>query len=247
MRTLKTAFGHNGINYIGLLAGAVLLSCSRLLCSAELLLNGGFESGNLNGWTTFTTSNGNLGTASGCPKVSPFDVDGDGLTSPAAVFQVGENTYISSAGHTFEGGGVFQSFSATAGAYDISLKLAVQNPSSLPNDTAGVCTLFLDGVNVASVDFKALIGGNNISPGQIERASFALQRSLSSGTHEVRLLITRNWLTSSDTPFEYLDDFSVAAVPEPSCSLLIAGGLLGWVMVKRSRRCGLSPDLLSRS
>ena len=52
------------------------------------LINGGFETGDLSGWTRFTTANGSLPDLG--DEVVPFDMDGDGALSNAARFRVGE-------------------------------------------------------------------------------------------------------------------------------------------------------------
>src|SRR4051794_15573680 len=78
--------------------------------AAAAVVNGDFESGDLTGWTTFTTANGTLGT----PAVVSFDTTGTGA-SRAAQFNVGENTYTG----VYEGGGIYQIVNAT-GLFTVS-------------------------------------------------------------------------------------------------------------------------------
>ena len=57
----------------------VLAAVVGVAASAQAgLINAGFETGDLSGWTTYTTANGVLG---GPVDVIPFDVDGDGAAS----------------------------------------------------------------------------------------------------------------------------------------------------------------------
>jgi hypothetical protein len=219
----------------------IILAIAAVLCSAQsgnaaVLSNGDFNGGNLNGWTTFLTANGDLGAASGLPDVVSFDVDGDGTASLAARFLAGEKVYNS----TDQGGGIYQNFTTSSGLYTISANVAAQNPNTLPNDTAGIFILYVDGTLEGTCDFKQLLGGGTIQPGQIERSSFSTSMFLAPGTHEIRLQITRNWLNAGGTlgftPLEYADDIQVTPVPEPSMAALGIVGVAGicWRQKKRS-------------
>ena len=72
------------------------------------LTNGDFKSGTLSGWTTFVTGNGTIGT----PAVVSFDTTGSGASN-AAQFDVGQVTHNFP---VYEGGGIYQSVSTTAGS-----------------------------------------------------------------------------------------------------------------------------------
>ena len=52
--------------------------------ATNVVTNGDFETGNLNGWTTFLTANGVLD-----PAVALFDTDGDSTATQSARFNVG--------------------------------------------------------------------------------------------------------------------------------------------------------------
>src|SRR5208337_5169701 len=124
-------------------ASAAIAACSSILAfSQNLLSNGSFETGNLSGWTTFVTTNGNLGSAYGLPNVVSFDVAGTGTPVPAAQFQVGEVVFNQ---QTLEGGGIDQSFNCAAGTYNISVQVAATNMLTLTNFQAGIFSLMMDG------------------------------------------------------------------------------------------------------
>ena len=96
------------------LSFAMLLGTFASGVNATLLTNGDFETGNLNGWTTFTTTNGTIGT----PSVTSFDVTGAGA-SLAAGFNVGN---VQNPGNN--GGGIFQTFNFGGGSLSVSVDIA---------------------------------------------------------------------------------------------------------------------------
>src|SRR5579872_1663773 len=103
---------------------AITVICATAtICRAQIIYNGDFETGDLSGWTTFSTPNGSLGP-SGLPAVTQFDVPGMGTLSDAAQFQVGEVAYNQATGHTAQGGGIYQTFNVSAGQYIISADFA---------------------------------------------------------------------------------------------------------------------------
>ncbi len=83
----------------------------------NVVTNGDFETGNLNGWTTFLTSNGVLN-----PTVVLFDTDGDTTATQSARFQVGE--VINVGDIIAEGGGIFQNVITPAGTVMISADIS---------------------------------------------------------------------------------------------------------------------------
>ena len=88
--------------------------------------------------------------------------------------------------NTQNGGGIFQEFSSDSGLLNVSLNIASRTPGNFPNGTAGVFTLFIDGVGIATVDFGVIV------PNATERSVLAGSTFLSSGTHQLRILMTRS-------------------------------------------------------
>ena len=110
------------------------------------LINGGFETGDLSGWTRFTTANGTLG---GLGDVVPFDLDGDGTAVRSARFRAATAAYSA----TPEGGGLFQEVALAAGALAISADIASFQPGPGGNNFGGLFELLFDGIVVDSHDF----------------------------------------------------------------------------------------------
>ena len=204
------------------------------------LINGGFETGDLTGWTTFTTANGALGAAGG--GVVLFDTNGDGAAGNSARFRVGELRYSPPA---YEGGGIYQGVTLGAGALVISAEIASWTPWG--NLDGGRFELLFDGSVVASHDFGPIVIES------VERASLFASLDVTAGAHEVRLRMTRPWRESDTTPLQFVDNVSLlgAAVdnvslaepepptehmPEPGSITLLGLGLLGLARARRRQR-----------
>lgn len=183
---------------------ALLLACTATQLQASLITNGGFDTGDFTGWTIFTTPNGTLNS----PAVASFDTTGIG-TSLAGQFNVAEIVFDG----TQQGGGIFQSVMvSTPGNYQLSVDIASDRPSGALNGSGGVFTLLLDNNVIDSHDFGAIPGNTTL------RSSLGTVVALGTGSHELRILITRPFATSGLPLNQYVDNASfeaVASVPEP--------------------------------
>ena len=197
---------------------------------ANLIINGDFETGDLTGWTTFTTASATATGSLGASTVVLFDTNGDSNTSLAAQFQVGQvSPGTIGGGSPLEGGGIFQDVNLLAG--DLTVSVDVAASSSGNNAAGGLFELIFDG-NV--VDFFDI---GDIGAGTVERGSLLFQApNVVAGTHEVRIRMTRGFGTGSSTPRQYIDNVSLlgtpiatpTVIPEP---LSIFQGLIGLATV----------------
>jgi hypothetical protein len=194
--------------------------------SADVLMNGNFQTGTLAGWTVFTTSNGTNGT--GLPDVVSFNTTGSG-SSDAAQFNVG--AVVSNS--TPQGGGLSQTFLiSAAGVYMLTEDFASQNSNGESNGDAGTFSILIDGVTVATDDLGD-IGAHTTLMG-----SFDELVNLSAGTHTIETEITRQFQSAvGDTPDQYIDNISLIAraTPEPSSFVLFGTGILGLAGAVRRR------------
>lgn len=197
--------------------------------AAGLIVNGDFQTGNLAGWTTFTTPNGLLGASGqGLPSVVSFDTTGSGA-SLAGQFNVGQAVHVNFTDQ--QGGGIFQNIFTNAGTLTFHADIATFftcDGCSGAND-AGTFSLLLDGNVLATRNF----GG--IGVGVTLRDSLSASASVLAGSHEVRLEITR-----AGSPFfigqgtQNIDNVSVVS-PEPGSTGLVLAGLSGLILGLRRK------------
>ncbi|MGD2181950.1 PEP-CTERM sorting domain-containing protein [Lusitaniella coriacea] len=203
-------------------AGTALMSGIVFTGSAEAagLVNGDFETGDLTGWTTFTTTNGTVGT--GFPKVRSFDTDNDGVASNSAAFRVGQVDFEESGG-TPRGGGIFQEVSLGDGDLNISVDIATLDTIG-GNYGGGIFELLFDGIVVDNFDFGFVAA--NVP----EFSELSYIDNIIAGTYQVGIRITRPYTQNSYTPVQYVDHFQLSGsavnavdVPEPTSTLVFFG------------------------
>jgi hypothetical protein len=188
----------------------------------NLLFNGGFDTGDLNGWTPFTTANGTLGVS--MPTVVPFLTDGVN-SSNAVRFQVGE------AGEdhfSFGGGGISQTVTVPTGQVSFLVDIAAQGGLGA-NMYGGFVQVLLDTKPVLGYDFGAL------NAGEIKYTTLDFSFVGDSAPHTIALQFLRPALADSGTPYQYASNLRLYAggesgafleeVPEPSSWLLFSFGL----------------------
>jgi hypothetical protein len=192
--------------------------------TAGPLVNGDFGTGDLTGWTIFTTPNGTNGA--GLPTVVQFDTLGTGTPVNSAEFQVGQVTFVPG---SEQGGGLFQDVFLYPGGLTVSAAIAAHGVTGF-NGEGGVFSILVDGTPIATHAFGF------IGPGATLR--FELTGSTfipTEGSHEIEIEMTRRFLTNRTiTPEQFFTDVTLAGsatIPEPSSlALLGLGGvaLAGW-------------------
>ena len=94
--------------------------------------------------------------------------------------------------------------------------------------------MLLNNVLIDSHDFGGISGGTT------ERSSLSgIVHGLSAGSHEFRVLMTRPFITSTNTPIQFLDNAmvgQVSAVPVPAAVWLFGTALIGIAGVSRKRK-----------
>ncbi len=188
---------------------------------ADEIINGNFDDG-LSGWTPFTLNTGT--EVAGFPQVLDFNTTGSGVSTAAAIATGGTVAL------PFQGAGIFQEFTATAGQYRFSVDAAVQNISNAETDGG-----FLFFSNVGPTQSSSTgIDTLNLAPGQIVRQTFVFIANLDAGINRLEL---ETWRLSPPGPvIAYFDNVSVRAVPEPGSLVLLAFGGLGLTAYSLHRR-----------
>jgi hypothetical protein len=203
-----------------LVVGA-LVSFGSSQAKAAIITNGDFETGNLAGWTTFLTVNGDIGASGGFPTVVTFDVDQDSSSSKAAAFRVGRADFNLGGRR---GGGLFQNVSLLAGVVNITADIAILDNVGSTNADGGLFELLFDGVVVDSHDF------GNAPLGVTKSSMFAAMPIATAGIHEIRIRMGRNFIQSGVTPVQYIDDVvATQVIPEPSSLALLGIGAIALV------------------
>jgi hypothetical protein len=181
-----------------LAVAAAALVAAGASSAATSVVNGGFDTGDLTGWTTFVTGNGAIDPNG----VASFDTTGGGASN-AAFFSVGEVVFTGAE----EGGGISQTVTVAAGVYAFTADIAVHVDLDESNFDCGTFSLLVDGVAVATHAFggapTTCIGGNTY------RSSLAAAVPLTAGSHQLRVLITRHFRQPPGLT-QYVDNVALA-------------------------------------
>ncbi len=203
----------------------VLIGCLAIVNSthANIFQNGDFETGDFTGWNVVLTENG----ATNTQDVVPFDIDGEGTLpeSFAPKFEVGLANYQPNAQ---EGIMLFQSVQVTAGtAYILDLDWAITSTGG--NADLGHFEIFINDEDLISDGVGFSWGGGSFY-GHLSTAWAAND----SGSVDIGVRITRGYTISDSLDiYQYVDNFSITAVPTPGGLALLGFGCMA---PRRQRR-----------
>jgi hypothetical protein len=206
-----------------------ILSLSSGVHAANLIYNGGFETGDFTGWTQFETADGELTRVSPLPTVYFDNFLGGGYISFAA-FQVQQTSSASFR----EGGGIYQNFVSPGGLTTFNVNIYAHQPFNFTKPDPGIFGLYVDGFLVAERDFRSQYG--QIGPMVIFSSTLQGHLALSPGVHELRVLMRSSAFDDGSAPFQYLGKISAVTVPEPSIFVLLTLGIgMGFVVRWRGK------------
>jgi hypothetical protein len=207
---------------------SIVLACAGAQAG---IVNGDFQTGNLTGWSVFTTPNGTNGTCPGsvpCPAVTSFDTTGSGA-SDAAEFNAGQVTFQFGIP---AGGGLVQSVFFPAGMLSVSMDWAAIDEGAFGNADGGVFSILLNGATIASFDSSTL-AANTTSRGTLSGST-----TISApGMYQFAVEVTRPFQPDPNV-FQYVDNVTASiATPEPgTLGLAIAGISLAGIRRRRQSR-----------
>lgn len=198
------------------------------------IMNGNFNSGNLNGWNIVATPNANI--SAGYPRVDSFDTDGDGTNSPAMRIRAGQTTFLSD---DVAGGGLQQLVYLSGGDHTILADIASSNESAGGNTGPGRFELWLAGQLVDVVDMN----GSLIEAGQTLRDTLAgTAFNVTPGWYDLEVRFLRT-AVNSVAIYGYFDNIrfansaaSAATVPEPASLATVCGLVICAAASRRGRQ-----------
>ncbi len=212
---------------IMLLLGWVLGVATSTPAHAISVMTWDFDDGELAPWTTFVTPNGSIGAWSIADLVDP---NGIGWTKSVQL-NVGQIIHLP--GLDSAGGGITHSTYFLAGDLSITVDIATQNPSGIPNDEGGIFELLFDGIVQDSFDFEVILG-NQTRYDVLSVSSLII----SEGMHDLAIRVTRPRENLGGTPLQYIDNIVISGtsvIPEPQTAILLGVALLGLATL-RSRQ-----------
>ena len=203
---------------LALLLVALLIVTLEKASAGNLLTNGSFQSRDFTGWNQGTTPNGSPGL--GFPIVATWPLGGVN----AAEYNVGEVNYTT----LQEGATLSQTFTTTAGLLNLGFGFAALDNSCCANSDGGLFTLVVDGVGLAAYNVGL------INPNQLITGSVSALTITTAGEHTFDIDITRPWLTSGITPFQFVSGAYANQTSEPASMLLLGSGFM--VVARRLRK-----------
>lgn len=224
---------------------SVLSLCSFTVAAtveAATLTNGDFATGDLTGWTVYTTGSGSNGSnldGEWLPRVTTFDLTQTGTTSNVAQFRAGREQAIALPG-AWEGGGLRQSVFFDAGRFTLAADAAVQGDHQA-NTQSGALELMFEGEAMSPPTQIALWNFAGVSRGMTKYQTLVGEITIATpGWYNLSLQWTRPFLASPTTPSQYIGNLRLepipTSVPEPTgAAALLLMGVLGfsqWVQRK---------------
>lgn len=207
---------------IALLILAALVTSTAV--RAELITNGGFETGDFSGWTL----SGNTQNVGVCASGSFFpgapDLQGSLCTAnsgnfSAALGPYGDPVHLS------------QTVATTAGElYALTFFLRTDNGGLDPTQLASLGPQFNSfDVNFGGTNFYSF---SDLADSNLAFTGITLSTNLVASGDTTML----EFVTQNQPGGFFLDDVSLAPVPEPASFLLLTVALLGFGLVRRKRR-----------
>ncbi|WP_342347223.1 hypothetical protein [uncultured Nitrospira sp.] len=179
--------------------------------SAEVLMTTDFESGNLSGWTVFSTSNGTLG-GKGFPAVSLCNHGTPFSPSHCLQVQVGQ-LHFDPTGELQQGGGIGLTTMTNSGLIQLSARVGVtyHSPDYKRNLNGGLFEWVVDDQVIADLDVGPVDDGGTV------QQLFSGKVSVAAGRHTIQLRVTRPFQSGAGkpAPVQFVDDVMVELLPQP--------------------------------